>query len=153
MIHSSILLAQVDGSPLVQAAVPSTTEIITIGFLFVMVVLATLAVVTSTIGMFFARSTAKLAAQAAAAVLRQAELAGRAHSSVPVAATPPAASATPPAAAGSEASDDVVLLAVIAAAVHTVIGDRPHRVISIRRDGPGWAQEGRRQIFSSHRVR
>jgi hypothetical protein len=44
-------------------------------------------------------------------------------------------------------------LAVVAAAVHSVIGDRPHRVVSVRSTGAGWAQEGRRQIFSSHRVR
>ncbi|MFW6217492.1 MAG: OadG family protein, partial [Verrucomicrobiota bacterium] len=50
-------------------------------------------------------------------------------------------------------ADDPRRVAVIAAAVHSVIGDRPHRVVSIRSTGPGWAQEGRRQIFSSHRVR
>jgi hypothetical protein len=33
------------------------------------------------------------------------------------------------------------------------MGDRAHRVVSVRSTGPGWAQEGRRQIFSSHRVR
>jgi hypothetical protein len=49
--------------------------------------------------------------------------------------------------------EDPALVAVIAAAVHSVIGDRAHRIVSIRPGGPGWAQEGRRQIFSSHRVR
>jgi len=64
----------------------------------------------------------------------------------------PPASGNAQGAAASE-GDDPALMAVVAAAVHTVIGDRPHRVVSVRSSGPGWAQEGRRQIFSSHRVR
>lgn len=147
MIHSSILIAQADGLPLPAAAAPGTSEIVTIGFLFVMLVLSALAVVTSIIGLFFSRAAARSAGRAAAAALAKAEAAERALAQSP---TPAAAAA---AAGEGEESESSVLLAVIAAAVHSVIGDRPHRVISIRRDGPGWAQEGRRQIFSSHRVR
>jgi len=46
-----------------------------------------------------------------------------------------------------------VVVAVIAAAVHAVVGERAHHIVSIRPAAGGWAQEGRRQIFSSHRVR
>ena len=65
--------------------------------------------------------------------------------SAPVAAAPQSAT--------TQGEDDPAIMAVVAAAVHTVLGDRPHRVVSVRTSGPGWAQEGRRQIFSSHRVR
>lgn len=151
MIHSCILIAQADGLPLPAAAAPGTSEIVTIGFLFVMLVLSALAVVTSIIGLFFTRAAARSAKRAEAVALAKAEVAERAlaqsTTSTP-ATTTVAASATT-----DEGEESTVLFAVIAAAVHSVIGDRPHRVISIRRDGPGWAQEGRRQIFSSHRVR
>ena len=125
----------------------TVTETVTIGFLFVMLVLCALALVTSTIGFFFARSAAKAASLAAAAALAKAEAVERAQRN------PPGPAPTASADASEPVGEDPALLAVIAAAVHCVIGDRPHRVISIRRDGPGWAQEGRRQIFSSHRVR
>ena len=156
MMYSSLIIAQADAAPLVHAAEPGTAEIVTIGFLFVMVVLAALAVVTSVIGLFFARSSAKAAGRAAAAALKAAEAQAAAAKQSPVAAAPAAPeapAAATPSAATSDSGEDPVLLAVIAAAVHSVIGDRPHRVIAIRRDGPGWAHEGRRQIFSSHRVR
>lgn len=153
MMYSSLIIAQADAAPLVHAAEPGTAEIVTIGFLFVMVVLAALAVVTSVIGLFFARSSAKAAGRAAAAALKAAEAQAAAAKQSPVAAAPEAPAAATPSAATSDSGEDPVLLAVIAAAVHSVIGDRPHRVIAIRRDGPGWAHEGRRQIFSSHRVR
>ena len=45
------------------------------------------------------------------------------------------------------------LAAVIAAAVHVALEGQPHRVIHIEPAGVGWAREGRREIFSSHRVR
>lgn len=51
--------------------------------------------------------------------------------------------------------DDSELVAVIAAAVHTAL-HAPVRIVSIKaaRSSEGtWAAEGRRQIFSSHRVR
>lgn len=151
MMYSSLLIAQVDATPLVHTAEPGTVEIVTIGFLFVMVVLAALAAVTSIIGLVFARSAARSAGLAAAAALKAAEAQAVDPKSTPTGSAPAAVSAATPAAPSED--EDPALLAVIAAAVHSVIGDRPHRVITIRRDGPGWAHEGRRQIFSSHRVR
>jgi hypothetical protein len=37
---------------------------------------------------------------------------------------------------------DPALIAVITAAVHSVIGDRAHRIVSIRPGGSGAAQKG-----------
>jgi sodium pump decarboxylase gamma subunit len=115
-----------------------TLEIVGVGFIFVMVVLALLALVTAAIGAVFIRFDAKAAAKAAVAAAEAAALA------------PPAPTADPEA---LDYEEDPALVAVLAAAVHSVIGDRAHRIVSIRPGGPGWAQEGRRQIFSSHQVR
>jgi len=128
------------------AEVTSTTSVVVVGFLFVMIVLALLAAVTSAIGAFFIKQAAHEAAKAA----KSAEAAAKAAAANPQSAT--AGSALAPAATDVD-SDDPALLAVVAAAIHTVMGDRAHRVVSVRTAGPGWAQEGRRQIFSSHRVR
>lgn len=130
------LILAVSG-PESHAQTSGTLEIVGVGFIFVMVVLALLAMVTAAIGAVFIRFDAKAAAKAAVAAAEAAALA-------------------PPAAPDPEALDyeeDPALVAVIAAAVHSVIGDRAHRIVSVRPGGPGWAQEGRRQIFSSHRVR
>lgn len=56
--------------------------------------------------------------------------------------------------------EDTQLLAVIAAAVHVATG-RPHRIVSVSPARPPsveslmlqWSMEGRRAIYSSHRVR
>lgn len=119
---------------------PSTISVVIVGFLFVLIVLALLAAVTSTIGAFFIKQAARDAAKAAEA----AQKAAQNKAAAPRTASP---------AESAEGGDDPAALAVIAAAVHSVVGDRPHRVVSVRSAGPGWAQEGRRQIFSSHRVR
>jgi len=117
---------------------PSTAGVVVVGFLFVLIVLALLAAVTSTIGAFFIKQAARDAAKAAEAAQKAIEASLKSPS---------------PASAAADDGEDPALLAVVAAAVHTVIGDRAHRVVSVRTAGPGWAQEGRRQIFSSHRVR
>ncbi|WPJ96666.1 OadG family transporter subunit [Coraliomargarita algicola] len=142
-------LAQVSAAAPVES--PSTANVVVVGFLFVMIVLALLAAVTSCIGAFFIKQAARDAAKAAEAAQKASEANSKpaANSSVSTTSAPAAA----PAAVEADDSEDPALLAVIAAAVHTVIGDRPHRVVSVRSTGPGWAQEGRRQIFSSHRVR
>ena len=124
---------------------PSTTSVVIVGFLFVMIVLALLAAVTSAIGAVFIKQAAREAAKAAEAAQKAAE-AKQAPADIPA-----TAASIAPAVEGE--GEDPAILAVVAAAVHTVIGDRPHRVVSVRSAGPGWAQEGRRQIFSSHRVR
>lgn len=45
------------------------------------------------------------------------------------------------------------IYAAISAAIHVVLKDHRFRVRSIRTADHSWAQEGRRQIFSSHRLR
>jgi Na+-transporting methylmalonyl-CoA/oxaloacetate decarboxylase gamma subunit len=133
-------LAQVSAAA--PTVAPTTSSVVVVGFLFVLIVLGLLAVVTSTIGAFFIKQAARDAAKAAKA----AEAAAANMSAKPEPDT------SAPVAVSSE-EEDLAILAVVAAAVHTVIGDRAHRVVSVRSVGPGWAQEGRRQIFSSHRVR
>ena len=135
MIYSLTVLAQVAGEG---AASPNPGGVVVVGFLFVVTVLAFLAAVTSMMGAWFTKQAAKEAAKAAVAAQSAAEALSRSSGD----------------SASSEGEqDDPAFMAVIAAAVHTAIGDRPHRVVSIRSAGPGWAQEGRRQIFTSHRVR
>lgn len=131
---------------------PSSISIVIVGFLFVMIVLSLLATITSAIGAVFIKQAAQAAQKAAEAAQKAAELSQGALGAQGV-ATLAAGSDRASIAASGEGSDDPAILAVVAAAIHTVIGDRPHRVVSIRSTGPGWAQEGRRQIFSSHRVR
>jgi sodium pump decarboxylase gamma subunit len=109
--------------PEVSANTPGTLEIVGVGFIFVMVVLALLAMVTSAIGAIFIRFDAKAAAKSATA----------------------AAAALAPTPTLPEALDDEpdpALIAVITAAVHSVIGDRAHRIVSIRPGGSGAAQKG-----------
>jgi sodium pump decarboxylase gamma subunit len=115
---------------------PDTLGVVVVGFLFVMVVLSLLAMVTAAIGAVFSRQAARAAKKVAAS------LAAKPTALVAVATDD-----------SNDIDEDPVIIAVLAAAVHTVIGDRPHRVVSMRQGGPGWAQEGRREIFSSHRVR
>jgi len=146
MIYPEPILAQLE-----QNTDSSTLGIVVIGFLFVMLVLALLSTITATIGAFFIRQAAREARKTAEAANAALELANAIK-----AAAPPSSNLVQ--SAGDEESpidvaSDPHLVAVIAAAVHSVIGDRPHRIISIRQDGPGWAQEGRRQIFSSHSTR
>lgn len=70
-----------------------------------------------------------------------------------------AASASPASAgecaadAACDADEQRRITAVIAAAVHNVLGGQPHRIVRIEPVSQGWAQEGRRDIFSSHRIR
>ncbi|MGB0744053.1 MAG: OadG family protein [Opitutales bacterium] len=148
MIHSITILAQVSNGA---EAGFGAAGIVVVGFLFVIVVLSVLASVTSIMGAWFTRQAANSAAKAANSAQATAE--ALANSSSRETAGPAAASADSSEGTAETEMDDPVLTAVISAAVHTVIGDRPHRVVSVRSAGPGWAQEGRRQIFSSHRVR
>lgn len=124
---------------------------ILLGFVFVMVVLALLAAVTALLGAVFSRQAARETRKAAEMAMQAAELAKQNEVAKPEVSHPAKPSGeTPP---ESEPELDPVRLAVIAAAIHSVIGERPHRIITIRPGGPGWAQEGRRQIFSSHQTR
>lgn len=116
---NSLYLILAVSSPEATANTSGTLEIVGVGFIFVMVVLALLALVTAVIGAIFIRFDAKAAAKAAAAAAEAAALA------------PPAPSATLGAA---DFEADPTLVAVITAAVHCVIGDRAHRIVSIRPD-------------------
>lgn len=122
------------------AAAESLTEhpaAILLGFVFVVLVLGVLALVTSLLGRIFIAHEQKQKAAAAA-----------------LAAAPPVAptAETPghPADDGIEASR---ITAVIAAAVYATWGSG-HRILSVhtRPGASGWAAEGRREIFSSRRV-
>ncbi|MBK1880574.1 OadG family transporter subunit [Pelagicoccus mobilis] len=126
------------------AAKPTVLENVSFivgGFVFVVVVLATLSIVTSLIGVLCSRLIKEPTAEQKPA--------------------PQAAPAAKPAAAatkqvnGIEADEDIPahVIALIAAATHVILEGRPQRIVSIRGTTQGWAQEGRREIFSSHRVR
>jgi len=45
------------------------------------------------------------------------------------------------------------VIVMIAAAVHAALAGQPHRILRIEPVSSGWAREGRREIFSSRRVR
>ena len=136
------MLAQL-GPQMPMDASTNTFGVVVVGFIFVMVVLAALSAVTTIIGVCFMR-------QAAADVAKVAAAAERAAAQVPPLVLTP--SPVAPQEAPAEDGKPVVV-AVIAAAVHAVVGERAHHIVSIRPAAGGWAQEGRRQIFSSHRVR
>ncbi len=103
-----------------------------VGFLFVLLTLALLSLATLLIGQVFKRLEA---------------LEAREKASPPPA--PPAPAAT------SEDTEKLGdhLLPIISAAAHLALQGRPHRIVGIKPSSHGWAQEGRRQIFSSHQVR
>ncbi len=70
----------------------------------------------------------------------------------PAAAQP---TAPRPAAADAATGTPPQAIAAISAAVHVALQGRAHRIASIKLAGgqPNWAAEGRREHFSSHRVR
>lgn len=140
MTHPFIVLAQAGGSTEIEYG---PAVIVVVGFLFVISVLGLLSAMTAAMGAWFTRQAARDSAKAAAA----------AQAAVQAATASSSSSAPRPEPVAAPEEDESDLLAVLAAAVHVAVGDRAHRVVSIRSSGPGWAQEGRRQIFSSHRVR
>jgi Na+-transporting methylmalonyl-CoA/oxaloacetate decarboxylase gamma subunit len=109
--------------PEVSANTSGTLEIVGVGFIFVMVVLALLAMVTSAIGAIFIRFEAIAAAKAAKAATAAVALAPTSELEA------------------LDHEEDPALMAVIAAAVHSVVGDRAHRIVSIRPGGSGAAQK------------
>jgi len=145
MIDQTIVLAQIaQATPEPSVETSGPLGVVVVGFLFVVVVLVLLSSVTAAMGAWFSKQAARAAAKSAEAARQAAETSAKASPAATLPGTGPSA---------EEGGEDPALVAVIAAAVHTVFGDRPHRVVSVRSAGPGWAQEGRRQIFSSHRVR
>ena len=109
------------------------------GFVFVVVTLATFALVTQGLGaLFSSRDKARAARRRAADA---AETPPRTH--------PPA----PPEPKPEMEGPDARILAIIAAAIHVTLHE-PVRIVSVSEvNRGGWAAEGRRQIFGSHRVR
>lgn len=107
-----------------------------VGFTFVLVVLLILTGATTLIG--------KIAARPAPTPRPEQKTAETGETASESAAPQPS-----PATSGI----DPKVLAAISAAIRYAVGKRPHRVLAIRTSSPGWAQEGRRQIFSSHRLR
>lgn len=122
-----------------EAGVVDTPEVqvlplVMLGFLFVIFVLSLLSGITGVMGFLFARRAAVVAG----------EIAARLET---VAANPKVAA---PSENQAIAENDPVIHAVIAAAIHSVIDNGRGRIVSVRpSSGGGWAQEGRRQIFSS----
>jgi Na+-transporting methylmalonyl-CoA/oxaloacetate decarboxylase gamma subunit len=116
-----------------------------VGFLFVIVVLGILSAVTSILGTIFIHTAAQEARKAAESAEKAAQASAAAQ------AINPAGAKQSPTPAGEDLAPEIA--AVIAAAVHFTLQDTEYRIVSIRDLGRGWAQEGRRQIFSSHRLR
>lgn len=110
---------------------------IVIGFVFVIVVLLALAAMTSLIGAGFTRTSKAAETKAPSPTAR------------PAASAPPSAEAE--LFAGHSNPEHVP--AILAAAVHAALQGRKHRIEGVRIASGRWAQEGRRDIFSSHRVR
>jgi Na+-transporting methylmalonyl-CoA/oxaloacetate decarboxylase gamma subunit len=57
--------------------------------------------------------------------------------------------------APATAEDAGRLIAIISAAIHVTLAGRSHRIVSVTHSAEhqDWSREGRRQIFSSHKVR
>lgn len=89
---------------------PSSTEVVVIGFLFVLLVLSALGIVTALLGQIFQAVDRKDKATAEVQAIEQA---------VPVVST-----------ASHGLPKDVQ--AVIVAAVHTALEDRPHRIVRVK---------------------
>lgn len=53
----------------------------------------------------------------------------------------------------SQEEEERRLMAVVAAAVHTLMAGKAHRIVRISPTSPRWALEGRRDIFASRKVR
>ena len=71
-----------------------------------------------------------------------------APAAAPVTAVPAVVPAPAP-----EAAPDLPVIHLIAAAVHAALDGQAHRILHIEPVSSGWAREGRREIFSSRRVR
>jgi len=111
-------------------------QFLLVGVGVVLGVLVSLAILTQLMGMLFKRMAA---------------------SPAPAAATSPRMTKPAASKAGKgDEPDPALLAALIGAAVHVTLGE-PHRIVSVRAvrgaDQSNWSAEGRRQIFSSHRIR
>lgn len=105
-----------------------------VGFLIVLVTLATLWLITAAMGRFFVGVDRRRAAVPAA----------------PATASQPAPGANADTATAQSISSETV--AAVAAAAYLVLGKR-HRIIAIRNVSADWGREGRRQHFASRKIR
>lgn len=71
------------------------------------------------------------------------------------ATAPPAPTAAPAPAPAPQAESGITpeIVAVIAAAVATVTGNQPVRIISIKPMSTSWERAGRQSVLTSHRIR
>lgn len=128
------------------------------GFLVVMILLTCLWLVTEVIGRYFAHQAARAAKPAE--VQPRSTDAGAETAAVPTPVSeldpthPDAPFVLAAATYYARRYRDPKLAAIIAAAAYEVVG-APVEIISIRGIDPrsGWAQEGRRQHFGSHKLR
>ena len=135
------LLAKLPAHP----TFPAALQFILVGLFIVIVALLVLSGFISGVGAAFRKNDAK------PKPLPVADPAATPAPAVALSDTP-ATSPAPAKAAGSDIEEGI-LAALIAAAVHVALEGRPHRVVHIEPISVGWAREGRRDIFSSHRVR
>ena len=130
-ITLTVIAAGLDKSP----SLLNVLEIVLIGFSFVLCVLLILSLTTSVLGKVFA--------------------------GIPVEApSSPVDTETTIQVLPAEVNDECDIderephiIAVIASAIHCATGGRKHQIVSIRSSDSNWAVEGRRQIFSSRKVR
>ena len=131
-ITLAVTAAGLDESP----SLLNVLEIVLIGFSFVFFVLLILSLTTSVMGKVFASLSVGVPVKAP---------------SSPVKTTPGL-----PAKVNDKCDideNDPHIIAVIAATIHCMMDGRKHRIVSIRSSDSNWAAEGRRQIFSSRKVR
>lgn len=131
MLHP--ILAKLSAHP----AFADALSFILTGFILVIGALLVLSGLISLIGKAFRMQEAKAKSGAGSKAAMPVPV------SSGVSAPAPAASPEP----------DIPLPALIAAAVHVALDGQAHRVVHIEPVSIGWAREGRREIFSSHRVR
>jgi Na+-transporting methylmalonyl-CoA/oxaloacetate decarboxylase gamma subunit len=123
-------------------SVPESIRYQITGLMVVFIALGLIWVLMEILGVFFRRLAATQAAAKAAA---------KAATQAAIAVQPVSPSVQPAAPAPAIPCET---LAIIVAAIHCKLNNRPHRILSIEpADQHDWAREGRRDIFSSHRVR
>ncbi len=104
-------------------------EFLGLGQIMVLVVLGSLLLLISTNGFFFSRVE-------------------RANTKKKATAEPKTAPKSTP-----QKSEDQAIPAVIAAAVTEALDGQNHQILRVSKTRDAWASEGRRQIFTSHRLR
>lgn len=134
-ITLAVTTTGLDASP----SLLNVIEIVLIGFSFVLFILLILSLLTSGLGKVFKGVPVDMLVEAALKPVDTEKV-------IPV---------LPAKVTNEHGIDesDPRIIAVIAAAIHCATGGRKHRIVSIRSSDSTWAAEGRRQIFSSRKVR